>query len=1048
MTTTIVYGATADGYLTSSNASYATARAGSGLAVVGAASSNIFYGQNNNSGYTLFQAFIGFAWSLPAGERPVSAAVRVRHATMAGAAVARDLELRAYDWGSTVDTGDWRTPTALAALPLYAQVKAANTAGTSKYCYAGSDALLAAVATSGNVRMVVVSSRQRVGTLPTSDEGASIWAAEVADGPALVVTSAPAYSQLRVAAAQAQLPDGGWAVLEASDGGATPTITLRYVSTAGVATPVATVPTGTTATTFGTPAGGRAMDLVAGPTGTLWVLGRAGDAPGSLAVQRYSKGVGATWTAGQVVTAPLPAHPSGINLVAGAYHAAGGVSGTIMVCVRHTAGPADSAAIGTNQAVYALVNAGFVELSEGRGTTGLLRAAGEDLGAYVAPDTAVFAAPANEVGASLDVVATTATQGLIVSVDRAQVVGENDPVTYTWYTLAADGSSLVSTTAGRSTDVWAVKDAAARVRAVRVSDSEAVIVTADEASGYGLSLLSQQRFGTGTVAKLGNAVLDGATASMPGPAALSRTALWDAVYCPVDGKVWVYYFDVADSRRLLRTAFSTDTYLPTGEVVQVAAAAVTAPATVKAIRVQRGSGTDRWGLVTVFGATGGGTAQTTYLVDSFNVPPQQPILTTRAPFDATAAAVFAWTFVDPWSGDSQSAYRIEIVNTSTGITVYDSGKTASTTQSHTLTAGTLSNAVTYQWRVTTWDAADAAGPASGYGTVTTAAGGTVTITAPAVDNPTGVIDDAYAVQWSVAGTTQAAYRVRLIRVSDSTVMSDSGYVTSTATTATVSGMVSGTVYRIEVTVRNAALVVSNTASRLITPDYGSPERPQITVTPASEGGYVLVQITNPVPGSVSLGTSVVTFDVDVSGWAATAGTLAYSTAQAHAGAGSALLTTTGTPTQTIARPAAAVTVVGGRRYTARGWAYSPTSRPTSMSIDWQGVSGYLSTSSAQITPAAGVWTEITVTGTAPLNATGAKYGPTIASNPSTGTQLWFDDLILVDANDLPEVLTNLVYRRVVGETVWQQLGTVPAPGGSYRDYTAAAGTVYEYMVRG
>jgi hypothetical protein len=78
-------------------------------------------------------------------------------------------------------------------------------------------------------------------------------------------------------------------------------------------------------------------------------------------------------------------------------------------------------------------------------------------------------------------------------------------------------------------------------------------------------------------------------------------------------------------------------------------------------------------------------------------------------------------------------------------------------------------------------------------------------------------------------------------------VSDTGWVTSTATTHNVTGMVTNIEHRIEVRVRNAALVESATGTRLITPDYGSPETPTATVTPNNVGGYIEVGIINPTP---------------------------------------------------------------------------------------------------------------------------------------------------------------------------------------------------------
>ena len=51
----------------------------------------------------------------------------------------------------------------------------------------------------------------------------------------------------------------------------------------------------------------------------------------------------------------------------------------------------------------------------------------------------------------------------------------------------------------------------------------------------------------------------------------------------------------------------------------------------------------------------------------------------------------------------------------------------------------------------------------------------------------------------------------------------------------------------EVTVRNASQVATDTAIRLIMPDFASPEKPLIAVKPVHDGGYVLVTVINPPP---------------------------------------------------------------------------------------------------------------------------------------------------------------------------------------------------------
>src|SRR3546814_12482518 len=49
------------------------------------------------------------------------------------------------------------------------------------------------------------------------------------------------------------------------------------------------------------------------------------------------------------------------------------------------------------------------------------------------------------------------------------------------------------------------------------------------------------------------------------------------------------------------------------------------------------------------------------------------------------------------------------------------------------------------------------------------------------------------------------------------------------------------------TVRDSALIESNTANRLITPNYNAPEVPIISFDIENDGGYIQLNLTNPDP---------------------------------------------------------------------------------------------------------------------------------------------------------------------------------------------------------
>lgn len=144
------------------------------------------------------------------------------------------------------------------------------------------------------------------------------------------------------------------------------------------------------------------------------------------------------------------------------------------------------------------------------------------------------------------------------------------------------------------------------------------------------------------------------------------------------------------------------------------------------------------------------------------------------------------------------------------------------------------------------------------------------------------------------------------------------------------------------------------------------------------------------------------FEVDLTGWTTVGGSQARSTAQHHVGVASALLTVSGSPSQTYLRPTSRPSVTVGASYRTTVWVYSVAGMSNvQAAIDWFDSGGsYLSTSAGTLTviPAA-TWTPLTVTGVAPASAATAAYGPTMGSSPANGTELYVDDVDLVAVAD-------------------------------------------------
>lgn len=1051
MTVNIVFGVATDGFLRSSDASYTNARNGpADAATLG--SGTAYYGQNNNGGeFATYQTFIGFNYSaVPATDMVVSCAVALHHSVQTGTSVARDLEVRAHPWQSGgVSVADWRTGAQLGALVLSAVVKnVQNSAG--KVCMGGSDELLGAMSVATVMDFVLMTSRQRAGNQATTDEAGYVSMAEAsgtANDPQMIYSTVTRSHFTPALGAVAQLSDGSMVHLVSAGEAVPAALGLWRVPLTGAATQIGTVGTTTASHDFAPAKGNQGLSLCVDPADNIYIVGKIGNAENTLAVKCWVKNVGVwTWTSGSMKTAALPVYDTAINNVSVAYHAT--ANGTLMVVAGHTTGAGVAGGTG-NELAWALLDATHVRT--GAGT--LSRATGSLLGSILPSDTSSeFNTFGNEVGTGLDVAADYAQPdwGYVFSFKKGTRPGANVDLSLGRYVLNAAGNGFTHTSS-QSGVSWGAKDAGSRLRVLPVGSGQACVISGDADPGWGITAEVFQASGTtsGLVALGGDALAGESITNMPDGPAVATVSWWDAIYNATENSIWVYYRHASDATKLMRTSIDLNTYEPTRVETQVWASGIPTRH-LSSVRVARNSKvTDR--AVVSIAWTDGATLGHQELVDSFNLAPTAPVLTPRANFDATTAATFTWTFTDPNAGDTQSAYELEIEDVADSSVDFDSGKTTSATSSRVLTAGTLGNAKEFRWRVRTWDFLDVVSPWSGWGTFSTSAGGTVTITDPVTDNLTGVVTDEVQVTWAVVGTVQAAYKVILTRTDTAAVVSDTGWVASTAVTFLVTGMVSGVEHNVSVQVRNAALVLSGIGTRKITPSYGTPEVPLISVAPVPEEGYTLISVDNPLSGQPALGTTAWTMEAGVAEWTATGCTKAHSLEQAHAGTYSLKMTVTGSPVTAYVRADAhKIPVTPTERYTARMWVYVPVARTVSAAIDWAVAGGgaYVSTSAADVAVPAATWTEIQVTGTCPTGAGEASYGPTLGGSPANGVVCYVDDVILVAASDRPAVVTNRILRRRPGSgDPWEVLGTCD-PDGSFRDYTAPGRVPMEYMIRG
>jgi hypothetical protein len=348
--------------------------------------------------------------------------------------------------------------------------------------------------------------------------------------------------------------------------------------------------------------------------------------------------------------------------------------------------------------------------------------------------------------------------------------------------------------------------------------------------------------------------------SFPSKATINTTCNWDVFFDKVSQTFWVYFVDSANPRRVLRVGwkYATNTLMNAVTPVQMATNLGPSGSKVISLRIPRKKIDERWVHMDVGIQAADTTLSLTNIEETaFNIAPTKPVVNNIASFNATTTAgPVSWTFNDSNPADTQSKYDIQIRRISDSVVVYNPATITGpvvangATSNVTIPVSTLTNNTNYQVRVRTYDFYGAISDWSDWKNFATVSNGlTTTITSPATDNAP-LTASSLAISWtftSTGGTHQVSYRIKVYRTSDNSVLQDSGVVTSTATTATVSSLVSDVEQRIEVVVTDNAANSSAPGIRLVTPSFNNPQAPVITVMAGD--GYLEVQITNPVPGT-------------------------------------------------------------------------------------------------------------------------------------------------------------------------------------------------------
>lgn len=845
------YAESNDRWIRSSSSNYSTALNGANF-VINEDDSGVYgqtYASSENVRYVR-QYFVQFNYSIPAGQQPVGGHWAIRNNSTQGTNVNRNMEIYAFDWGGSVTSADWRTPSQINAMELEGNLLQTNNNSPNAWTFTGIRRIFGHMFETGNKRYVIVSNRNRTQSSPSQVEYnsfASSRTASAANRPHMVVGLNTVNAMSGIVAAQVQLSNGDSIVLERSTVDRVFQLLVIHRTAAGVPTTLWESYESTTLLENDNILGSHSYSMCRDNRDNFYIIDSTWSRTDRLNIHAFIKGSGNNWTQQGVKQVTLPAEDGQANVqaVASTWHDVG--SGRIAIFAVTDWGRAVDGA----QSSYALVDSSLLR-DNASGNHVVQTGKTGDMGATARPSIVGRNNAVNATGTLFDAHTDSwlPRSGYLISGERSNLLGSTGAVSVGRYMVHSNALNFNtwSTAIMDNSGGFAVYDPDAKARIINVAPHQFVKITVDDRADWGLTLdhFSVDAQGTGFTKHATIQLDQESVPGFPTGGALASTSLWDAVYFPPDNSVWIYYFDDSDDRRLLRTSVSLSDDLALQNSVEVDDAVGSTGGEVHAIRVQRNRLVTDSVLVTASYETSGGDHLYDYIQDRINVPPTQPTLNAVNNFDSTLAQTFTWNFLDPNLVDSQTAYEVEIIRQSDSSVEYNSGKVSSTSSSHNLPSNTIDNNVDYYWRVRVWDVADAVSPWSAQRTFSTSNTGVVDITDPAVDNPPEVFTRDYLVQWSLAGASQEEFRVRVVRVNDNVEHTDTGWVTSSVQEYLILNLLSDVEYRIEVTTRQS-LVESNTATRLVTTHYSTPEQPIVRLTVSNEVEFVLVSVENPEP---------------------------------------------------------------------------------------------------------------------------------------------------------------------------------------------------------
>lgn len=828
MTKYVIFADGADGMLQHQGSTYAIARSNTGTFTQ--VTNDIPVGQRTFSAsvWQCLQVYLSFSLaSIPATEQINSAVIDL---VSDGGDNGPDSALTYYDsnWGASVTSADWKTGFQLTSL---------TKVGSNVVAAAGSG-VLSKTRVSGNLTpgstayYLIAESNQENNVAPTTSTSIIHYRETETSGttsdPKITVYTSVRSALSTVGHGLIELSDGTWISLRSS-GAATPVITLEHSQNGTSWTSIGTIPTGTGSTQFhvaSDESGVHSLGVCRDKSNNLYVYGFSGNNKRP-AVKAYVKGSGYSWTPANLVQASGSRDVAeNMGAVALWCDTGGGTSGKghIVFSINNASNMNFTVAAGS---FFGSWRTHLIDAGVALAGTGTLVTQTRDFS-----DNFEFASDGHDIEYRNGVFGEATVVASVFKHTFYRIDAKSDgtfDVFTSGPTDATNGTPTAPTLTGESKrrliyaagQPWIVND---NSHGTFASNAGNFMITGKNGVRRESATSSGSMLATNF--------------SEP-----SRSWAWDAFYDPVNGKVWIYYFDSANTRILRRTSFSLIANSWVGDSTTASASIGASGTTNVGIRVVKTPLTMDKILVEV--ANVSGSVHTLYrYLDAINASPLAPTLGEVTAFDRSVSKLFTWVFNDPDIGDRQTAYRVEISNNATGVSAVNTGKVTSSASNYTLAASTLLNETTYRWRATTWDTRDNQGLTADWQTFEVSARPTASITTtPPTESPT------YAMSWTYAqagGSPQAAFRVR--QLNGATVLKDSGWMLGAATDFSVTNIPSGVSTTIELTVRSVKGVESLAVIQVASPTYLAPPSPVIqSIIRAANGQGNVISVLNPTP---------------------------------------------------------------------------------------------------------------------------------------------------------------------------------------------------------